>query len=359
MALIDRIKYDAPYSPDQTPYPWLVYKYPSENLVLGTQLVVNESQEVLFLKGGELLAQFTSGTHTLSTNNIPLLDKLVNLPFGGKTPFSAEVYFLNKVARLDLKWGTTDPITVTDPRYGILANIRSFGQFGVKIENAKLFFTQLIGALSHGQITDFAMVSSFFRSIIISHVKETIARMVLQERLSILDLPLSFTAIGSAAKDAIYEECSKFGITLVNFVVESVNVPTEDLESIKRTLNERAEFSILGDERYNRKRSFDILQSASQNNGTQGAVIGMGLGLGTGTALNPLINSLTTSTNGIVCSASDTGRICPSCNSSVANHARFCPTCGTAQGNGQCHCGFENNLQAKFCGGCGTKLQGE
>ena len=91
MALIDRIKTPPEWTPDV-----LVWKWPSDQLTLGAQLIVNESQEAIFFKGGKALDLFGPGTHTLSSGNIPLLQKLINLPFGGQTPFSAEVYFVNK-----------------------------------------------------------------------------------------------------------------------------------------------------------------------------------------------------------------------------------------------------------------------
>ncbi|WP_322176284.1 SPFH domain-containing protein [Acutalibacter caecimuris] len=95
---------------------WLIHKYPSEQFVLGSQLIVNQGQEALFFKGGEALDLFGPGTHTLSTGNLPLLYKLVNLPFGGKTPFSAEIYYINTTDNIDMKWGTSTPIPLEDPR---------------------------------------------------------------------------------------------------------------------------------------------------------------------------------------------------------------------------------------------------
>jgi membrane protease subunit (stomatin/prohibitin family) len=110
-ALIDGIKYDGP----QDGSPWLVYKYPSEKFVLGSQLIVNQGQEALFFKGGEALDLFGAGTHTLQTGNLPLLNKLVNLPFGGDTPFTAEIYYINKTSKLNMNWGTQNPFPVEDP----------------------------------------------------------------------------------------------------------------------------------------------------------------------------------------------------------------------------------------------------
>ncbi|MFR6747537.1 MAG: hypothetical protein ACLUS5_11270 [Roseburia faecis] len=53
-ALINRVKYDD--SCDGSP--WLIYKYPEEDFVYGSQLVVNQGQEALFFKGGKALDLF-------------------------------------------------------------------------------------------------------------------------------------------------------------------------------------------------------------------------------------------------------------------------------------------------------------
>ena len=53
MAIIDRIKFDGSSNGSQ----WLVYKCPSEQFVIGSQLIVNEGQEALFFKGGICLAR--------------------------------------------------------------------------------------------------------------------------------------------------------------------------------------------------------------------------------------------------------------------------------------------------------------
>ena len=87
---IDVIQYNG--KPDD-----LIWKFPYNNLSIGAQLIVNKSQEAIFVKGGAVCDVFGEGTHTLSSKNLPLLDKLINLPFGGKSPFVAEVWFLNKL----------------------------------------------------------------------------------------------------------------------------------------------------------------------------------------------------------------------------------------------------------------------
>jgi hypothetical protein len=96
--IIDRVKYDS--TSDEV----LVFKFPGEELKLGSQLIVNQSQEAVFVKGGEACDVFPPGTHTLATGNLPLLSKVVDLPFGRQTPFSAEVWFVSKTVKRDLRW---------------------------------------------------------------------------------------------------------------------------------------------------------------------------------------------------------------------------------------------------------------
>jgi membrane protease subunit (stomatin/prohibitin family) len=111
VAIIDRIKFDAPTDDI------LAWKFPSDDLKLGSQFVVNQSQDAVFLKGGRVFDLFGPGRHTLSTANLPLLSAVVNLPFGNETPFAAEIWFVNKTVKRDLKWGTSAPIPLIDPVY--------------------------------------------------------------------------------------------------------------------------------------------------------------------------------------------------------------------------------------------------
>ena len=110
MAIVDVVKYNG--GPDV-----FAWKYPNSELGTWTQLIVNESQEAILLKGGQICDVFGAGRHTLETANIPILNKLINLPFGGRSPFSAEVWYINKVFSLDVKWGTSSPIQLQDPKY--------------------------------------------------------------------------------------------------------------------------------------------------------------------------------------------------------------------------------------------------
>jgi membrane protease subunit (stomatin/prohibitin family) len=177
MPLFQVIKFDGPAAGSGNES-WLTWKYPGESLRIGTQLVVAPGQEAVFIKEGRIGDRFGPGTHTLSTKNIPLLEKLVNLPFGGDTPFTAEIYYVNTIAKLDMKWGTADPIRVKDPVYDIIVPLRAFGQFGVRISDAATFVEQLVGAMHPDEFTTTDRIMQYFRGAVLSRIKDVIAEMV-------------------------------------------------------------------------------------------------------------------------------------------------------------------------------------
>ncbi len=365
MALIDRIKYDGPpASIDGKQIPWLVYKFPSEDLVLGSQLIVNKSQEAVFFKGGNALDVFGPGTHTLSSANLPLLKKLVNLPFGGKTPFSAEVYFVNKVAKLDLKWGTTDPFQVTEPKYKIVVRVRGFGQFGIKISDSRNFVAQIVGSLHGNQVSDYGTVSSYFKGLVMTKVKDTIANMVINKKTSILDITASIDSISTVCRERVTGEFDRFGIEVLNFFVESINVPEEDMVRLKGILEDRAEFDILGDERYTRKRSFDVLDKAASSEGA-GGITAAGMGLGMGLAAGAAAGGATANVARQMEVTPPQKPIeektrCSKCGNENQPPAKFCNNCGNKleiQSVSCPNCGVRNALDAKFCTDCGISLQ--
>ena len=134
MAIIDVVSWSAPEYNDQI-YAW---RFPENELSTWTQLLVNESQEAVLYRSGAVDGPFGPGRHVLKTENLPILSGLLKLPFG-RSPFTAEVWYVNRAIPLDVRWGTSEPILVKDPQYQIMIPVVARGQYGVQIENSRKF----------------------------------------------------------------------------------------------------------------------------------------------------------------------------------------------------------------------------
>ncbi len=382
LSIIDVIKFDGIRNRD-----WLVYRYPGDSFVFGTQLIVGEGQVAVFVKGGRALDYFTAGTYTLNAQNIPILQSLINIPFGRRTPFTAEVFFINKTARLDILWGTNDPISLIDPKYAVRLRVRAFGQFGIRISDYRVFLTELIGAVGDDQVVKYNLVINYFKGVVVTKAKSIIADIIINKKISVLEIAPRLEEISEILKVSISHEFERFGIEVVNFFLSSINFPDEDFEAINKILGEKAAFDIIGDNRYSVKRSFDVMEAAAANEGggnLAAAGIGLGVGAGAGLAVgntfaNAARNVVTSPARKLLqcrkcgemneegdkfCSNCGEKLVvakinCYSCNALIDENVKFCPNCGSPMARKICPgCKKENPAGTKFCTECGSRLEG-
>lgn len=350
MALVDVIKYDG------TPNVF-AWKHPNSELGTWTQLIVNETQEAVLYKGGQSLDLFGAGRHTLDTANIPILSKLINLPFGGKSPFSAEVWFINKVNALDIKWGTPTPIQIQDPKYNVFIPLRAFGQFGIKIQDSKMFLNKLVGTLPTFNADD---ILKYFRGVYLTKVKDDLSGYLIKKRISILEINAYINEISENLKDRISPTFEEYGIELVNFYVNDISVPENDesVKKLKTALSKKAEMDIVGYS-YTQERSFDTLEGAAKNEGSNaaqfmGAGIGLGMGMGLGGNIGQSFGNMANNIN------TTSTKECPHCKKQIGIDFKFCPECGndTSVANAmKCpKCGGINPVGTKFCCSCGNPM---
>jgi membrane protease subunit (stomatin/prohibitin family) len=301
MAIIDVLKYDGPNNA-------LVWKWRpksdsrrDEELRLGTQLIVNQSQQALFIKGGQLLDIFEPGTHTLSSQNMPILSGIIGLAFGGQSPFKAEVYFINKALAMDTKFGLI-PFNMMEPNFRVPIPITSRGSFAVKVADAKIFLNQIIGT-----VPDFeaGKLTQFFRGIITENVKTAITKISKEQNLNPLELEAIVSEVSVAVKGILSEALSKYGLLLDFFNIEAIPVVDEDprvkkiVEDFHRLMSQDMEERMRLKRRaenlevYKIERTFDTTEKAAENIGGgiggEGGILGTVVGLGMAT---PIANTM-------------------------------------------------------------------
>ena len=138
MALIDLVRWSPQGS--KTIYAW---RFPETNLSTYTQLVVQESQEAVLFSKGQVVGKFGPGKHTLNTENLPILRSLFGIPFGGKNPFTAEVWFVNKIQTFSIDWAVSK-MPIHDPDYNTQLPLVAGGRYGLKVNDAEKFLIKSV-----------------------------------------------------------------------------------------------------------------------------------------------------------------------------------------------------------------------
>jgi membrane protease subunit (stomatin/prohibitin family) len=301
MAIIDVLKCDKPEL--------MVWKWqpPSggkreEELRLGTQLIVNHSQQAIFVKDGQIADVFDAGRHTLSAQNLPILTNLIGLAFGGQSPFKAEVYFINKVVVMDTKFGLL-PFNMIEPNFRVPVPITSRGSFALKVVDSGIFLNRIIGTLKDFESDT---LKQYFRGIITENIKSAIYKIAKEQNLSPLELEAIVLEVSDAVKGIISETLTKFGLCLELFNIEAISIIDEDarvqkiVEDYQRLMSQDMEERLRLKRRaenlevYKTERTFDTTEKVAENigggvGGDSGGIVGTLIGLG---MAQPIANTM-------------------------------------------------------------------
>lgn len=353
----------------------LVWHCPRNNLTTYTQLTVNESQEAILFKDGEMFAKFGPGRHTLDTRNIPVLHKLYGFPFGGKNPFTAEVWFVN---RLDVKSVNfkTAMFRYHDPDYRTMVPLIAHGRYGLKIADSSKFIKKVVGtqeSFSSKQLTDYVQgeLSTDVVSRVSGHMQaDTIGIKAISGYLSRLSTVL---------REEISPVYANYGLDLVSFHITSVDVDESRSEGreIVKAMTEQSAQSIAG-YTWQQKQAFGLadeqvkvageaIRNTKSNFGVLGAMMmasGGGNFFGGGAAqtvagaMSPVASSASYDqrASGSMASADMTRVVmCSKCSRKYPTTSKFCPHCGNPYT--PCpKCGYDNDERAVRCTNCGAQL---
>ena len=228
--LISVIKYEGPNDV-------LIWKHPTEDFNLGTQLIVHESQEAIFFRDGKALDLFGAGRHTLTTQKLPLLDKIYKIPTGGDELFHTEVYYINKVFHTNIKWGTDSKVRMFDPISGLSVELGASGEFTLKVSDSRKLLIKLVGTTNSLKTEDIVDTNSIynvkvltgkFRALVVTKVKAILSRIIKENNINILEVDAHVETIGNALKAEINEVFDEYGLNIPEFYVNNIITPDDD-----------------------------------------------------------------------------------------------------------------------------------
>jgi membrane protease subunit (stomatin/prohibitin family) len=259
----------------------LVYREPqggNGDFRMGSQVIVQESQVAVFVRQGQVLDALGPGSHTISTGNIPLLAGAINMLItSGKTPFTADLYFVNLKDLPQVQWGTNPPIYLETPGKGPgFMLLRNRGVVDIGIEDPIRFLKQ------------YAVGKPILR---LGDLRDRIQTMLLGQLTSLL----SKQSISNLqAANALLEELEAGALTMLNEEFIAIGMRIKTFQAGTFDIKDITPEDIIkygGDSStFERLKRLDIANTAAGNTGIGGAAASAGVGFGVGQQIGATMN---------------------------------------------------------------------
>ena len=258
----------------------VVYKFPrfQNEIKMGAQLTVRESQIAVFMNEGQIADVFQPGMHTLSTQNMPILSTLKGWKFGFNSPFKADVFFVSTKQFIDQKWGTKNPITVSDPRFGFI-ELRSFGNFAYRVTDGGKFIKEIAGTQDRYTTDELA---EQLRTLVVTKFTDAVG----EGNIPIEKFAANLDELSKLGQEKLNTDFVEYGLTITKFLVENVSMP----EELKKEIFNYSRLGAIDTAKLAQFNAANAIKDAANNQGLGGAGIGMGVGMGMGNMVTNMMN---------------------------------------------------------------------
>lgn len=342
----------------------IAWHFPEKNLSTYTQLLVGESQEAVLFKDRRMLGRFGPGRHTLDTKNLPLLSRLYGIPFGGKNPFEAEVWFVSKIQLRNVDFRSAS-FRYHDPDYKTMVPLIAKGRYGLQVADAEKFLKKVVGSSEIFTTDD---VTDRFQGDIATRVTSSISGHMQADTIGIKAISSYLDRLSALLKQDLTQTLADDGLNLLVFNLMSVDIDEdrEEGRAILKAMAEQSAQSIAG-YTWQQKQTFDVAGKALDG-GTEFGMIGAMMMAGgglfgggggvAGAAMAPIASTAgAESKSSGQMSKSDMVRqiFCSKCAKSYPSTSKFCPYCGDKY-NPCPKCGADNDEKASRCVSCGAVL---
>ncbi|WP_141590683.1 MULTISPECIES: SPFH domain-containing protein [unclassified Myxococcus] len=264
----------------------IIYKYPENNVRMLTQLTVDADEVALFVKDGKVEGKLGPGRHSLDTNNIPFLSRLIE-GFTGGNLFISEIFFVSTREFAGVKFG--GPIgDVRDPETGLGIGTMVYGDFSIRVTDPERLVVGLVGMGRTGNDE----LLGWFKNQVLKVTRDRIAELLVKKRWPLLDVTSgAYTEeIETEVISGLKPHVDGYGLTVVRMGNFHVSIKEEDEATLKK-LGKDVAYSRLagGFQQYAQGQAMlgaaeGMAKGGDGGGGAGNALGGMGMGMGFGMA---------------------------------------------------------------------------
>jgi membrane protease subunit (stomatin/prohibitin family) len=196
----------------------------------GSSLRVKDGEVAVFVyeQSDRVVQDFIEGPfdEIIKTSNFPIISNIIGLAYAGKSPFQAEVYFINLAANQKLPFGVPY-FDVFDNRFldfPVRTSARGSMIFNITDYRAFIKLHRLINF-------DFEKFRVLVRDAVIKYVKGTIANAPSDNGIPVLQIERKLLEINDLITPRIAKAFQEdFGVNLVRFDLDTIEVDKDTPE---------------------------------------------------------------------------------------------------------------------------------
>lgn len=309
----------------------VAHRFPQEGsgeIKYGAQMIVRESQAGVFFYNGKAVHVFPAGRHTLKTANIPILNKIMGIPWGLESPLRAEAYLVNTKVFANLKWGTRQPVAFKDSELGLI-RLRAYGMFNIQVVQPLLFINSLVGTMATFAVSS---LEEYLGKVIVSRFNDYLG----ENMDTILNLPSKYESWSTGLQERLQSDFQHFGLSLNQLFINAITPPPE----VQKAMDDKTKLGMFDDmNKLMQLKAAAAMEKAASNPGAAGDSMGMGVGF-----MMPALMAQAMQFAGQAQPKTSPTLGCPECKQPIREEDRFCPSCG------------HQLLVFEQCGGCGKNL---
>jgi len=262
----------------------IVHRFPESgpaDLRIGSQVIVREGQNVVFMRDGKALDVFGPGRHTITTANVPLLIDFISKAFNNRTPFTAEVFYVSMREFADQKWGTPQPIIVRNPGVGLgVALLQGFGTYSFQVSDPQQFVNQIVGAQGYYRTSD---IEDRLRTMLLSKLQDLLGETTAKS--NVMELIGQTNELSAGVRALTQDDFKAIGLTLKSFYIGNLKPSSKSAEELRA-------MGMLDMQTYTQLQAADAMRDAAQNpSGGAGLTAGIGAGMGIGNVMTEALNN--------------------------------------------------------------------